>query len=72
MKNIQLKNALEWPQDYMSIFLHSRADNSIVSGGIWQTFELEQALMHFLVTCKNEEDPINNEFARVATTFPQL
>ena len=48
------------------------ADNSIVSGGIWQTFELEQALMHFLVTCKNEEDPINNEFARVATAFPQL
>ena len=28
-----------------------------------------QVLMHVLVTCKNEEDPIKNEFARVATTF---
>ena len=25
--------------------------------------------MHVLVTCKNEEDPIKNEVARVATTF---
>ena len=26
--------------------------------------------MVVLVTCKNEEDPIKNEVARVATTFP--
>ena len=28
-------------------------------------FELIQAFMHVLVTCKNEEDPIKNEGARV-------
>ena len=28
--------------------------------------------MHVLVTCKNEEDPIKNELARVATTFLPL
>ena len=26
--------------------------------------------MVVLVTCKNEEDPIKNEVARMATTFP--
>ena len=25
-------------------------------GGIWSKFELIQAFMHFLVTCKNEDD----------------
>ena len=30
-------------------------------------FELIQAFMHVLVTCKNEEDPIKNEGARVFT-----
>ena len=28
--------------------------------------------MHVLVICKNEEDPIKNEFARVATLFLPL
>ena len=32
-------------------------------------FELIQAFMHVLVTCKNEEDPIKNEGARVFTRF---
>ena len=66
--------ALEWPQDKldMLIFLRSRAGNSGVSGGIWQIFELIQAFMHVLVTCKNEEDPMKNEFAGVATTFLPL
>ena len=50
------------------------ADNSVVSGGIWPKFELIQAFMNFLVTCKNEEDailneddPIKNGGARVAS-----
>ena len=30
-------------------------------GRIWRKFELIQAVMHALVTCKNEEDPIKNE-----------
>ena len=32
-------------------------------------FELIQAFMHVLDTCKNEEDPIKNEGARVFTIF---
>ena len=32
-------------------------------------FEIIQAFMHVLVTCKNEEDPIKNEGARVFTSF---
>ena len=40
-----------------------------VGGGIWPKFELIQAFMHVLVTCKNEVDPIKNEGARVFTRF---
>ena len=32
-------------------------------------FELIQAFMHVLETCKNEEDPIKNEGARLLTRF---
>ena len=56
----------------MLIFLRSRADKSEVSGGIWQKFELIHVYIHVLVTCKNEEDPMKNEFAGVATTFLPL
>ena len=35
-------------------------------------FELIQAFMHVLNTCKNEEDPIKNEEARVFTRFLSL
>ena len=31
-------------------------DNSGVGVGIWPKFELIQAFMHVLVTCKNEDD----------------
>ena len=41
----------------------ARADNSGVGEGIWLKFELIQAFMHVLDTCKNEEDPIKNEGA---------
>ena len=34
--------------------------------------ELIQAFMHVFDTCKNEEDPIKNEGARVFTTFLPL
>ena len=33
-----------------------RADNSGVGVDIWPKFELIQAFMHVLVTCKNEDD----------------
>ena len=50
------------------IFKCSRAANSIVSSGIWPEFKLNQAFMHVLLTCQNE-DPIKNEDVRVATTL---
>ena len=37
-----------------------RADNSIVSGLIWQKFELIQVSMDVLFTCKSEKDQIKN------------
>ena len=48
-------------------FRRSRAANSDVSGGILPKFELIQAFIVGLVTCKHEEDPIKNEGARVLT-----
>ena len=52
MKKIRPKiEALECSQHYTS-----RADNSGVGGDVWQKFELIQAYMHVLVTCKNEDD----------------
>ena len=66
-------NSLEWPQDNMLIFFwRSRADNFEVSDGIRQKFDIIQVFIHVLVTCKNEEDPMKNEFAMVATTFLPL
>ena len=53
----------------MSFFRRSRAANSEVSGGILPKFELIQAFIVVLVTCKNEEDPIKNEGARVLTSL---
>ena len=50
-------------------FRRSRADNSRVGGGIWPKFKVIQAFMYILVTCKNEDDSIKNEEARVFTTF---
>ena len=57
MKKIRSKmKALEWTQHYTAIFRRARADNSGVGVGIWPKFELIQAFMHVLVTCKNEDD----------------
>ena len=55
---------------YDVFFRRSRATNSKVSGGILPKFELIQAFIVVLFTCKNEEDPIKNEGARVLTRFP--
>ena len=41
---------------YSNFFRRARADNSDVGVGIWPKFELIQAFMHVLVTCKNEDD----------------
>ena len=50
----------------------SRAVNSVVSGRIWLKFELIQAFMHILVSCRNEEDQIKNEGTRMFTPFLPL
>ena len=73
MKKIRSQiEALEGSQHYTSIFQMPRADNSGVGDGIWPKFELIQAFMHVLLTCKNEVDQIKNEGARVFTRFPPL
>ena len=73
MKKIQsTMKALECSQHYTSIFRRARADNSGVGGGMWPKFELIRAFMHVLVTCKNEDDRIKNEGARVFTRFLPL
>ena len=53
---------LEWRITRLYVvFRRSRAANSEVSDGILPKFELIQAFIVVLVTCKNEEDPIKNE-----------
>ena len=56
-KILSKMKALECSQYYTAIFRRAWADNSRV-GGIWPKFELIQAFMHVLVTCKNEDDRI--------------
>ena len=42
------------------------------SGLIWPNFELIQALMYVIITCKYEKDPIKNNREKVATLFFKL
>ena len=56
---------------YVIFFRCSRAAYSKVSGGILSKFELVQAFIVVLITCKNEEDPIKNEGGRVLTSLLQ-
>ena len=42
------------------------------SGRIWPNFELIQAPIHVLITCKNEKDPIKNSGENVMTSFSAL
>ena len=61
--------ALEWTQ-------HFPHYNSMVametSGRIWPNFELIQALIHVLITCKYEKNPIKNSGENVMTSFSPL
>ena len=70
MKKIRSKmKALEWTQ-------HFSHYNSMVametSGRIWLNFKLIQALIHVLITCKYEKDPIKNSGENVMTSFSPL
>ena len=70
---------LECLQDYGAICFQDIEQNSILtlikgrnSIANLPKFELLQAFMHVLVTCKNEEDQIENEGARLFTRFLPL
>ena len=57
MKKIRSKmKALDGHNIIHQYFRRARTDNSGVGVGIWPKFELIQAFMHVLVTCKNEDD----------------
>ena len=72
-EEIQSKmKALEWSQHYSLIFHTLKAANSEVSDGILPKFKHIQAFMADLVTCKNEEDPLETVGTRVVTTFLPL
>ena len=67
-------NELAWNQHFPIIslwgfFWRSRAANSVVCGQIWPNYQLIQALMYVIVTCKYEKDPIKNSRENVATPF---
>ena len=55
-----------------TLFIDFSEANSVVGDGILLKFNLAQAFMIVLVTCKNEEDPSKNEGTRVVTTFLPL
>ena len=42
------------------------------SGLIWPNFELIQALMYVIISCKYEKDPIKNNQEKEATPFFQI
>ena len=71
---------LEWSQNfsrYKSMFFFPRRSraatfNSASLSLIWPNFELVRDVIDVLVTCKNEEDLIKNESARVFTRFSPL
>ena len=75
MKKIQSKmKALKCSQDFShyksgNFSIRSRAANSAVLGPIWLKLEFVRDIMIVLLTCKNKEDPIKNEGARVFTTI---
>ena len=54
---------------YGNFSIRSRAANSAVLGPIWLKFELVRDIIVVLVTCKDKQDPIKNEGARVFTTI---
>ena len=70
MKKIRSKmKALEWTQ-------HFPHYNSMVAmetrGRIWLNYELIQALIHVLITCKYEKNPIKNSGENVMTSVSPL
>ena len=64
--------ALEWPQYGVLIFQSLEGSGLRSQRSDLAEIKLIRDVIVVLVTCKNEEDPIKNEVARVATTFSPL
>ena len=71
-KRASMETAFSHYKSMGIFFWRSRAANSVVCGRIWPNFELVQALMYVIVTCKYEKDPIKNSRENVATPFSPL
>ena len=71
MRKIHSKmRVLEWSQQISDCkSMQIREVDSTVWGRIYFKFKLIQAFIVVLVTCKNEEDPIKIEGAKVVTTM---
>ena len=69
---IKNKDARVLTRLYVFFFRRSRAANFKISSGILPKFELIQAFIVVLVICKNVEDLIKNEGARVLSRFSPL
>ena len=71
MKKIRSKlKSVEWSQHfshYMSMEIFPNAQGQVTHKFL-RNFEPIRAFMGFFVVCKNEEDPIKDEGARVVTT----
>ena len=64
----QMKNSREKVETpYFPIITLSVAIET--SGWIWPNFELIQALMYVIITCKYEKDPIKKGPEKVETSF---
>ena len=75
MKKIHSKlKAQEWSQHFyhyksIGIFPNAQGQVTHVPGQILLNFEPIRVIIGLLVACKNEEDPIKNEGARVVSTL---
>ena len=67
--NVYTKSGLNRSISFQDIEQKLKGRNSVAN---LPKFELIQAFMHVLDTCKNEEDPIKNEGARLFTRFLPL
>ena len=65
IKNVRENVMTPFPTVTLSVAMET-------SGRIWPNFELIQALMHVLITCKYEKDPIKNSGENVITSFSPL
>ena len=64
-----IQSEKKWKHQF---FRRSRAASSVVHGRIWPNFNLIQALMYVIITCKYEKDPIKNNREKKSNTVFQI